>query len=183
MSFSQSLEIRDANTAGHSRDVLSLGIIIAEKIGMRIDRMLKDSLLLHDIGKLGIPDRILLKESPLNDDEWQVMKTHPALGAALLGHFESYRDIGGVILAHQEHYDGTGYPKGLKGEEIPLMARIVGIADAYHAMTNNRPYRKAVGPGQAVQELRRYAGTQFDGRLVEAFVAGLREHNILKEAV
>src|SRR5271157_3835313 len=144
MSFSQSLEIRDANTAGHSRDVLELGMLIAEKVGVPIDRMLKDSLLLHDIGKLGIPDRILLRESPLNDEEWRIMKTHPGLGASRLGHFEAYRDISNIILAHEEHYDGTGYPRGLRGEEIPLFARIVGIADAYHAMTNNRPYRKAM---------------------------------------
>ena len=85
MSFSQSLEIRDSNTAGHSRDVLQLGTIIAFGIGISIDRKLKDSLLLHDIGKLGIPDRILLKESPLDDEEWKIMKTHPELGAGLLG--------------------------------------------------------------------------------------------------
>jgi putative two-component system response regulator len=179
MSFSQSLEIRDFNTAGHSRDVLYLGTIIAEGIGIPVDRMLKDSLLLHDIGKLGIPDRILLKESPLNDEEWKIMKTHPELGASLLGHFESYREISGVILAHQEHLNGSGYPHGLKGNEIPLFARIIAIADAYHAMTSNRPYRKALPASKAVLELTRNRGTQFDPALVDAFIKGLLKRHII----
>jgi putative two-component system response regulator len=179
MSFSQSLEIRDFNTAGHSRDVLDLGTIIAEGVGIRIDRMLKDSLLLHDIGKLGIPDRILLKESPLTEEEWKIMKTHPELGASLLGHFDSYREISAIILAHQEHFDGSGYPRGLKGKDIPLFARIIAIADAYHAMTSNRPYRKALPARQAVQELMRHRGTQFDSALVDAFMKGLQQKNII----
>ena len=181
MSFSQSLEIRDFNTAGHSRDVLHLGTIIAEGIGIPIDRMLKDSLLLHDIGKLGIPDRILLKESSLDDEEWKIMKTHAELGANLLGHFESYRKISAIILAHQEHLNGSGYPKGLKGEEIPLLARIIGIADAYHAMTSNRPYRKALPASKAVRELTRNRGSQFDAALVDAFIKGLLKHHIISE--
>jgi putative two-component system response regulator len=181
MSFSQSLEIRDFNTAGHSRDVLHLGTIIAEGIGIPVDRMLKDSLLLHDIGKLGIPDRILLKESPLTDEEWKIMKTHPELGASLLGHFESYREISAVILAHQEHLNGSGYPRGLKGEEIPLFARIIAIADAYHAMTNNRPYRRALPASEAVGELKRNSGTQFDPALVDAFIKGLLRRNIISQ--
>ncbi len=179
MSFSQSLEIRDFNTAGHSRDVLYLGTIIAEGIGVPVDRMLKDSLLLHDIGKLGIPDRILLKESPLNEEEWKIMKTHPELGASLLGHFESYREISSIILAHQEHLNGSGYPRGLKGEEIPLFARIIAIADAYHAMTSNRPYRKALPASKAVLELTRNRGTQFDVGLVDAFIKGLLKRHII----
>jgi response regulator RpfG family c-di-GMP phosphodiesterase/anti-sigma regulatory factor (Ser/Thr protein kinase) len=179
MSFSESLEIRDSNTAGHSRDVLHLGTIIAFGVGISIDRKLKDSLLLHDIGKLGIPDRILLKESPLNDEEWQIMKTHPELGAGLLGHFDSYREISAIILAHQEHFDGSGYPRGLKGEDIPLFARIIAIADAYHAMTSNRPYRKALPACEAVKELRKHRGTQFDPTLVDAFMKGLVERNFI----
>lgn len=179
MSFSQSLEIRDSNTAGHSRDVLNLGTILAEAHGILIDRTLRESLLLHDIGKLGIPDRILLKESPLTEEEWAIMKKHPELGANLLGHFESYREISSIILAHQEHFDGTGYPNRLAGEQIPLFARIIAIADAYHAMTSNRPYRKALSPGQAVNELTRNRGTQFDGVLVDAFVEGLLKNKTI----
>lgn len=179
MSFSQSLEIRDFNTAGHSRDVLNLGLIIAEGLGIPIDRQLRDSLLLHDIGKLGIPDRVLLKESSLTPEEWEIMKKHPELGANLLGHFETYKEISAVILAHQEHFDGTGYPNGLKGEQIPLFSRIIAIADAYHAMTSNRPYRKALTPMQAVSELIEHRGTQFDARLVDVFSDGLRRRRII----
>ncbi|MGA2639913.1 MAG: HD domain-containing phosphohydrolase [Spirochaetia bacterium] len=179
MSFSQSLEIRDFNTAGHSRDVLHLGTIIAEGIGVPVDRMLMDSLLLHDIGKLGIPDRILLKESPLTEEEWKIMKTHPELGASLLGHFESYREISAIILAHQEHFDGSGYPRGLKGDRIPLFARIIAIADAYHAMTSNRPYRKALPAREAVRELKRNSGKQFDAALVDAFMKGLLQRSVI----
>jgi response regulator RpfG family c-di-GMP phosphodiesterase/nitrogen-specific signal transduction histidine kinase len=180
MSFSQSLEIRDFNTAGHSREVLQLGTLIAESLSLPIDRKFRESLLLHDIGKLGIPDRILLKESALSAEEWEIMRRHPEMGASLLGHFESYREISLIILAHQEHYDGSGYPKGLVGEQIPIIARIIAIADAYHAMTNNRPYRSALGPAVAAQELIRNRGTQFDPRLVDAFIQGLARTGLIK---
>ncbi len=173
MSFSQSLEIRDFKTAGHSRDVLELGTMMAKELGIEIDQILRDSLLLHDIGKLGIPDRILLKESALSDEEWEIMKKHSELGADLLGHFDSYKQVSKIVLAHQEHFDGTGYPNRLKGKEIPLYARIIAIADAYHAMTSDRPYRKAMAPSAAVGELLKHSGTQFDPKLVEAFVRGL----------
>ena len=181
MSFSQSLEIRDFNTAGHSRDVLHLGTLIGEALGLPLDdRKFRESLLLHDIGKLGIPDRILLKESALNTEEWKIMRRHPEMGADLLGHFESYREISSIILAHQEHYDGTGYPKGLAGEQIPIIARIIAIADAYHAMTSNRPYRSAMEPAAAAQELIRNRGTQFDPKLVDVFIQGLIRLRLIK---
>ena len=135
--------------------------------------------MLHDIGKLGIPDRILLKQSPLDDSEWQVMRTHPELGANLLSRFESYREIASVILAHQEHFDGSGYPRGLKGDQIPLFARIIAIADAYHAMTSNRPYRRALPPQQAVRELSQNRSTQFDPALVDAFIEGLLTRKLI----
>lgn len=181
MSFSQSLEIRDFKTAGHSRDVLALGTMMAEEIGLEIDQVLRDSLLLHDIGKLGIPDRILLKESGLSDEEWTTMKKHSELGADLLGHFESYKEISRIVLAHQEHFDGTGYPNGLKGKEIPLYSRIIGIADAYHAMTSDRPYRKALSPVTAARELLKHSGHQFDPKLVKAFLDGLLKKGKITE--
>jgi putative two-component system response regulator len=181
MSFSQSLEIRDSNTAGHSKEVLQLGSLIYESMGLPTDdRKFKESLLLHDIGKLGIPDRILLKESALNAEEWEIMRRHPEMGAELLGHFESYKEISSIILAHQEHYDGSGYPKGLSGEQIPIIARIIAIADAYHAMTSNRPYRSAMEPSAAAQELIRNRGTQFDPKLVDAFIQGLTRLRLVK---
>jgi len=180
MSFSESLEIRDYQTAGHSRDVLEFGTMIAKEMGIPIDQTFRDSLLLHDIGKLGIPDRILLKPGPLDQDEWAAMKRHPELGANLLGKFASYKEVGKVVLAHQEHFDGSGYPKGLKGHHIPLLARIIGVADAYHAMTSDRPYRKGLTPREAVEELRRHRGTQFDPVLVDRFVQGLARKGIVQ---
>ncbi len=179
MSFAQSLEIRDFKTGGHSRDVLQLGSIIAEGLDMPLDHKLKDSLLLHDIGKIGIPDRILLKESPLDDEEWRIMKNHPEIGYNLLKNFDSYKEVSRIILAHQEHYNGTGYPKGLKGNNIPLIARIIGVADAYHAMTNDRPYRKALSTKTAIAELLKYNGKQFDPQIVEGFINGLIKHELI----
>jgi len=178
MSFAQSLETRDHETAGHSRDVLELGTLIAEELKIPIDHKLRDSLLLHDIGKLGVPDGILLKKGPLSYEEWQIMKKHPEIGANLLAHFESLQDVSKIILAHQECYDGSGYPKGLKGEEIPLFARIIGVADAYHAMTIDRPYRKALEPAVAILELLKHKGKQFDPDIVDALIKGLEKKRI-----
>jgi response regulator RpfG family c-di-GMP phosphodiesterase/signal transduction histidine kinase len=182
MSFSQSLEIRDFKTAGHSRDVLALGTMMAEEAGLEVDQVLRDSLLLHDIGKLGIPDRILLKESSLTEEEWAIMKRHSELGANLLGNHESYKEVSRIVLAHQEHYDGTGYPNGLKGKEIPLNARIIAIADAYHAMTSDRPYRTALSPATAARELLKHSGHQFDPTLIKAFIDGLLKKGEISES-
>ncbi len=174
MSFSEALELRDPHTAGHSWKVLELGCLVAEELGIPASRLLKESLLLHDIGKIGIPDTILLKESSLTEEEWRKMREHPAIGERLLGKFPAFQEIGPIILAHQEHFDGSGYPRSLRGEEIPLLARLIAVADAYHAMTTDRPYRRARSPLSAVAELLRHAGTQFDPSIVEAFVAGLQ---------
>ncbi len=179
MSFAQSLEIRDFKTGGHSRDVLQLGSIIAEGLNIPLDHKLKDSLLLHDIGKIGIPDSILLKESPLDNEEWRIMKKHPEIGYNLLKNFDSYKEVSRIILAHQEHYNGTGYPKGLKGNAIPLIARIIGVADAYHAMTNDRPYRKALSTEAAIAELLKHSGKQFDPQIVEIFISGLIKYELI----
>lgn len=179
MSFAQSLETRDYKTAGHSKDVLELGTLIAEELDIPIDHILRDSLLLHDIGKLGVPDGILLKNGPLNDEEWLIMKKHPETGANLLAHFDSLKEVSDIILAHQECYDGRGYPRGLKGEEIPLYARIIGVADAYHAMTIDRPYRKALDAATAISELLKYKGKQFDPKIADALIKGLKKKKLI----
>jgi HD-GYP domain-containing protein (c-di-GMP phosphodiesterase class II) len=155
---------------------------MAKEIGLEVDQVLRDSLLLHDIGKLGIPDRILLKESSLSEEEWEVMKSHSELGANLLGNHESYREVSRIVLAHQEHFDGTGYPNGLKGKEIPLNARIIAIADAYHAMTSDRPYRRALSPATAARELLKNSGSQFDPKLVKAFIDGLLKKGEIRKS-
>jgi len=179
MGFAQSLETRDHETAGHSRDVLELGTLIAGELNIPVDHILRDSLLLHDIGKLGVPDGILLKKGPLSNEEWQIMKKHPEIGANLLSHFDSLKDVSEIILAHQECYDGSGYPKGLKGEEIPLFARIIGVADAWHAMTIDRPYRRALEPAVALSELLKYKGKQFDPNMVDALIGGLKKIKLI----
>ena len=180
-SFSQSLELKDRYTAGHSHDVLTLGTIIAEEMGLAVDYRVRQSLLLHDIGKLGIPDSILLKNGPLTEQEWDVMKHHATLGAELLRKFESFSEVSDIILAHQERFDGTGYPKGLKGEEIPVIARMIAVADAWHAMTEDRAYRPALSPREAAFELIRNKGRQFDPEMVEAFLRGLLSRKIVEE--
>jgi putative two-component system response regulator len=182
MSFSQSLELRHPDTAGHSRDVLALGLMLASELGLGHDQRLRDALLLHDIGKIGVPDRVLLKEASLDDEEWELMKKHSEWGAQLLENFETYRDIANIVLSHQERYDGNGYPQGLAGEQIPLEARIIGVADAFHAMTADRPYRKALSPAHAAREILKNRGTQFDPELANAFVRGLIREGDITEA-
>ena len=125
--------------------------------------------LLHDIGKVGVPDEILEKPGPLSADEWQSVVQHPRIGQEILTRVAAVKDAAAIILHHHERYSGHGYPHGLRGSDIPLGARIVAIADAYEAMLSDRPYRKAIGHGAAVAELRAQAGTQFDPDLVELF--------------
>ena len=173
-SFAQTLEIRDAETGNHSKEVLEIGTLIASELGMKIDNTLKASLLLHDIGKIGIPDSILLKPSRLDDDEMNIMKQHPSIGKDLLESFSNFKEVSAIILAHQEHCDGTGYPKGLSGEKIPPIARIIAVADAYHAMTNTRRYRKALSREQAIEELLKHRGTQFDPTVIDAFIKTMK---------
>ncbi len=179
MGFSRSLDLRDHYTADHSNDVLNYGTIIAEELEVSVDETFRDAMLLHDLGKLGVPDRVLLKEGPLDDDEWRIMKKHAEFGAHLLAEFDSFRDVSEIVLAHQERYDGTGYPRGLKGEEIPLAARIIAVADAWHAMIEDRPYRKALDVSKAICELTRGRGTHFDPTVVDAFIAGLSRRGLI----
>jgi HD-GYP domain-containing protein (c-di-GMP phosphodiesterase class II) len=132
--------------------------------------------LLHDVGKIGVPDSILNKPSKLTDEEFEVIKQHPTLGKNILEHMSSIKDVLEYVEYHQERFDGKGYPEGLKGEEIPLGARIVSVADAFHAMTSSRPYRKTpLTLEQAIVELRENSGTQFDPIIVDVFVSMVEE--------
>jgi HD-GYP domain-containing protein (c-di-GMP phosphodiesterase class II) len=127
--------------------------------------------LLHDIGKISIPDRILTKPGKLDQDEWEIMKKHTIYGYNILRAADEYSNLALYALTHHEKYDGTGYPKGLSKDEIPLFSRIISVIDAYEAMTADRPYRKAPGKEFAVQELIRCKNTQFDPHIVDLFLS------------
>lgn len=166
------LDTRDVGTQAHSRRVVGYARLLAHAVGIQ-EPLLTDierGVLLHDIGKIGIPDSILLKPGPLSPDEWKIMRTHAELGGQLLSRIEFLKGAVPVVLHHHERWDGGGYPVGLKGEEIPLGARIFAIVDAFDAMTVDRPYSRAISAEAAREEIRRCAGTHFDPRLVEIFL-------------
>ena len=175
------VEARDPYIYGHSRRVNTYGVALAEAIELSPDEVSKVSTaaLLHDIGKIGIPDKVLNKKGGLNEEDWRVVKAHPRLGANIISNIPNLVPCVSIILHHHERWDGGGYPEGLKGEEIPIEARILTIADSFEAMTSARPYRPALSLEQVVKELRQGAGHQFDPQLVEVFIgiieAGLPE--------
>ena len=169
------IEARDTYTKGHSERVKKIALKIGKRIGLceQEQMVLEMAAFLHDIGKIGVPDNILLSHKKLTLEEYARIKDHTTIGANIIAQIEpsSYvKDAYLVALYHQEKFDGSGYPAGLKGKDIPLMARIVGIADAFEAMTSDRPYSKARSIDEAVQELILFKGTQFDPDLVEVML-------------
>ena len=166
------IEARDPYTYGHSRKVSYYAVTIAEALGLPSEKVaiVSAAALLHDIGKVGIPDEVLNKADKLSVQEWELIKSHPKLSATIVGHVPSLTPCLPAILHHQERWDGTGYPSGLKGEFIPLEARILSVADAFDAMTSPRPYRGPMSYREALEELKRCSGSQFDPKLVEAFL-------------
>lgn len=172
-SLANTIDAKDTYTKGHSACVSRYSEALARAIGLPESEVERIRLggLLHDIGKIGIPENVLRKPSMLTDEEWEIMKQHPVIGAdKVLAPNESLRDLIPMVKYHHEHYDGTGYPYGLKGEEIPLSARIVAIADAYHALISDRPYRKGLGVEKACEILKLGANIQWDKELVRQFV-------------
>ena len=175
------VEARDPYTYGHSRKVNTYAVALAEAIGLSPDDVSRVSTaaLLHDIGKIGVPDKVLNKKGKLSGEDWEAIKSHPRLGANIVGNIPNLVPCINSILHHHERWDGGGYPEGLKGEEISMEARILAIADSFEAMTSARPYRAALCSEKAIKELRRCAGSQFDSALVEVFIgiieAGLPE--------
>jgi response regulator RpfG family c-di-GMP phosphodiesterase len=171
------LDYRDAETQWHSRRVSLYARRLAQELGITEPELtvIEHGALLHDIGKIGVRDRVLLKPGPLTTDEWTEMKRHPELGWALLQRVDYLRPASAIVLQHQEKWDGTGYPGGLRGEEIVVGARIFHVVDTLDAITSDRPYRKARPFEDARAEIVRCGGTQFDPRIVEAFVAVPRD--------
>src|SRR5206468_7241058 len=169
-SLSATVDARDSYTAGHSRRVQQLSLAIGRELGLsqaELD-LLGHAALFHDIGKLAIPDAILLKPGTLTTEEWKLMQRHAAEGARIIDRLGFLDDAVPAIRHHHERYDGTGYPDGIGGEEIPLGARIIHVADALDSMLTTRIYRAARPAGEALGELRRAAGTQFCPRCVTA---------------
>ena len=169
------LDARDAETAGHSERVADLTMAIATEMGLRPDtdewRHISWGALLHDVGKIAIPDGVLRKPSSLDEDEWVAMRAHPQTGHDILRAVDFLQPAAEIVLAHHERWDGAGYPRGLAGEEIPAGARIFMIADAFDAMTSDRVYRSAMPAEEALAEILRHSGTQFDPTAVRAFLS------------
>mgnify|MGYP005798342271 FL=1 len=166
------VEAKDPYTRGHSDRVAEYSVLIGEKLGLSEEdlRTLRIGGLFHDIGKIGIPDSILLKESKLTDDEYSQIKNHPTIGAHILQNATIFQDILPIVKHHHERYDGNGYPSRLKGEEIPYFARIAAVADTFDAMTSKRTYRNAIPLEEVKEEIKRCEGTQFDPSIAETFL-------------
>lgn len=167
------LDLRDVETYGHSLTVAKYSQVLAGLLGLddaQAQAHIRQGALLHDVGKIAIPDAILKKPGPLTGEEWEKIRLHPALGYGLIKEIKAVREAGNIILCHHERYDGAGYPKGLRGGAIPLEARIFAVADALDAITSHRPYRAARDFETAAAEIRAHAGTQFDPDIVKAFL-------------
>ena len=166
------VEAKDTYTRGHSDRVSEYSVLIGEKLGLPEDQIktLRIGGLFHDIGKIGIPDSILLKPDKLSDDEYSQIKNHPSIGAHILGSAEIFKDIIPIVKHHHERYDGNGYPSRLKGEEIPYIARIAAVADTFDAMTSRRSYRGPIDIEHVKEEIKRCEGTQFDPQIAEVFL-------------
>jgi putative two-component system response regulator len=170
--LAQAVEAKDAYTEGHLRRLRSYGEQLAVACGLApIDiQAVRYGGILHDIGKIGISETILLKPGPLDDDEILQIRQHPEIGARIISQMRFAREVGPIILGHHEAWNGRGYSQGLRGEEIPIGARIITIVDAYDAMTTDRPYRKALPIDEVIQRLRKERGTQFDPNTLDVFL-------------
>ena len=178
--LSEAIEKRDSYTGGHTQRVLKVCMAISDYLQLRPEnkRQLMLAAILHDIGKVGIKDQILNKSEVLTEEEFAVMREHPLLGTEILGHIKQLRTIIPGIKHHHEHYDGSGYPEGLKGEKIPLIARIIAVADTFDAMITDRPYQKGMSKDDAIAEITGNVGTQFDAQVLEAFAQALENGDI-----
>ena len=178
ISLANAIEASDPYTSGHCQRVTQFSLILGKQLGLSKEDMIKleYAAILHDIGKIGIPEGILQKNGKLTEEEYDLVKKHPQIGVSILGSVPFLKESIKGILQHHERIDGKGYPGGLKGEEISLFARILCIADAYDAMTSTRPYRSAMSTMEAIDEIRKGSGKQFDKDFAEVFIKLLGTH-------
>ena len=171
------LEARDAYTRGHTDRVTNYSLQIARMMdySRRDLRTMETAGRIHDVGKIGVRDAILNKPGPLTREEYEIMKTHMTIGPNLVAGLDFLKDAAPIAFAHHERWDGKGYPQGLAGKDIPLGGRIMAVADAYDAMTSDRPYRKGMPKEKAMRIFRKGAGTQWDARIVDIFLRSLEE--------
>jgi diguanylate cyclase (GGDEF)-like protein len=171
--LANALETKDEYTSSHARWITDMALHVGRELGLdpKALKRLELGALFHDIGKIGMPEAILSKPGPLSDEEWKVVRLHPELGARILAPIERLEQVCEIVRHCHEHWDGSGYPDGLAGEEIPIESRVILVCDAYHAMTTDRPYRKRLSGEEASRRLREAAGTQFDPQVVAIFLA------------
>ncbi len=174
------VEARDPYTAGHLWRVSQLARLLAERAGLSPQERAycEAGGFLHDLGKVAMPDHVLFKGGPLTPDEFEIMKTHPTVGAHMLSPHALGSAVHAAVLSHHERPDGEGYPQGLSGESVPMVARVVGLADAFDAMTSDRPYRKGMPMGRATEIIRAERGKQFDARWVDVLTDKVRIHEL-----
>jgi putative nucleotidyltransferase with HDIG domain len=172
LSLAKAMDVRDSYTSGHSQRLVDIADRLCQQLGCEPKQVkaIRWAAILHDIGKIGVPDEILRKPGPLSEDEWEIMRLHPVIGAEIITPVARLSHVVPVVRHHQEKYDGSGYPAGLKGDDIPLGARILAVVDAYAAITDNRVYRPARSHADAVAEIKRCSGKQFDPTIVDHFL-------------
>jgi HD-GYP domain-containing protein (c-di-GMP phosphodiesterase class II) len=177
MDLARAIEARDPYSSGHAARVTAIAEVIAARLGWDEDQIdvLRIGAALHDIGKLDVPDTVLRKPGPLDEAELDHVRAHPQDGACMVGLVPKYRAAVPAVLHHHERWDGHGYPSGRAGTEIPIEARVLAVADAFDAMTSDRPYRRALNQGHALAELERCSGTQFDPEVIAVFIEAWRQ--------
>jgi len=180
--LSRAIDAKDHYTSEHANRTKVYASMTAKKLQLpeQVLQNIEYAALMHDIGKIGIDEGILQKAGKLTKEEREIVEKHPTIGSKIISPVSFLSPVAAMVLYHQEWFDGTGYPEGLKGEDIPLGARIIAVIDAFDAMTSDRPYRKSIDIPAAVSELRKFSGTQFDPKVVEAFVQTLIEQNVYK---
>lgn len=183
-SLAQVVEAKDSTTRGHLDRTHRYGLALAERVAPELAARpeVGYGFFLHDIGKVGVPEAVLCKPGPLDDAEWAVMREHPAIGAQIVSPIRFLAGAVEIVRSHHERWDGAGYPRGLRGEEIPLAARVFSVADSFDAMTSDRPYRAALPLQRTLAEIRDGAGTQFDPNVARAFLELVDEGGLDLEA-